>query len=62
MSSHEHVARRFAAVCVAEDVASLVAVLASDVVAVCDGGGQVCAPAVPVWHCAGRAGPWRWSA
>lgn len=45
---HDHVVRRFAAACGTGDVAALKAVLAADVVAVCDGGGKVRAPARPI--------------
>ena len=47
-ASHEHVTRRFAAACETGDVAALVAVLAADAVAVCDGGGKIRAPVHPI--------------
>jgi RNA polymerase sigma-70 factor, ECF subfamily len=45
---HDHVVRRFAAACGTGNVAALKAVLAADVVAVCDGGGKVRAPTRPL--------------
>lgn len=48
LAEHDHVARRFAAACGAGDIAALTAVLATDAVVVCDGGGKVRAPVRPI--------------
>lgn len=45
---HDDVVRRLVAACDAGDGAALAAVLAPDAVAVCDSGGRVPAPALPV--------------
>jgi RNA polymerase sigma-70 factor (ECF subfamily) len=45
-AAHDHVVRRFAAACATGDIATLAAILATDAVVVCDGGGKV--PVHPV--------------
>lgn len=47
-AAHDHVVHRFATACGRGDHAALAAILAADVVAVCDGGGKVLAPVHPI--------------
>ena len=46
--SHDDVVRRFAEACLRRDIAAVEAVLDAEVVAVCDGGGQVPAAVHPI--------------